>query len=85
MNGTPFKLGTFVKAGVRPFVAIVLGDDDGARLRAEHDAAAALVARLEDGARALLGVRAIGARGCKPELAFDADTYEDYLYASAIA
>ncbi|MGB6621613.1 MAG: fumarylacetoacetate hydrolase family protein [Xanthobacteraceae bacterium] len=28
MNGTPFKLGTFVKAGVRPFVAIVLGDDD---------------------------------------------------------
>jgi len=28
MNGTPFKLGTFVKAGVRPFVAVVLGDDD---------------------------------------------------------
>jgi 2-keto-4-pentenoate hydratase/2-oxohepta-3-ene-1,7-dioic acid hydratase in catechol pathway len=27
MNGTPFKLGTFAKAGGKPFVAIVLGDD----------------------------------------------------------
>jgi 2,4-diketo-3-deoxy-L-fuconate hydrolase len=27
MNGTPFKLGTFAKPGVSPFVAIVLGDD----------------------------------------------------------
>jgi 2,4-didehydro-3-deoxy-L-rhamnonate hydrolase len=27
MNGAPFKLGTFAKPGVSPFVAIVLGDD----------------------------------------------------------
>jgi 2,4-didehydro-3-deoxy-L-rhamnonate hydrolase len=27
MNGTPFKLGTFVKAGSKSFAAIVLGDD----------------------------------------------------------
>jgi 2,4-diketo-3-deoxy-L-fuconate hydrolase len=27
MNGTPFKLGTFAKPGVSPFVAIILGDD----------------------------------------------------------
>src|SRR6185437_12247372 len=27
MNGTPFKLGTFAKAGGTPFAAIVLGDD----------------------------------------------------------
>ena len=27
MNGTPFKLGMFTKPGVRPFAAIVLGDD----------------------------------------------------------
>jgi 2-keto-4-pentenoate hydratase/2-oxohepta-3-ene-1,7-dioic acid hydratase in catechol pathway len=27
MNGTPFKLGTFAKAGGKPFAAIVLGDD----------------------------------------------------------
>ncbi|MGH6676559.1 MAG: fumarylacetoacetate hydrolase family protein [Xanthobacteraceae bacterium] len=27
MNGTPFKLGTFAKAGGAPFAAIVLGDD----------------------------------------------------------
>src|SRR5262245_28082791 len=27
MNGNPFKLATLAKAGDRPFVAIVLGDD----------------------------------------------------------
>jgi 2,4-diketo-3-deoxy-L-fuconate hydrolase len=27
MNGTPFKLGTFAKAGGKPFVALVFGDD----------------------------------------------------------
>ena len=40
--------------------AAVLGGDGGARLVAEAAAAAALVSRLEDGARRLDGVRAIG-------------------------
>ena len=38
MNGTPFKLGTFTKAGVRPFAAIVLGDDDVIDLKAAPNA-----------------------------------------------
>jgi 2,4-didehydro-3-deoxy-L-rhamnonate hydrolase len=40
MSGTPFKLGMFVKAGVRPFVGIVLGDDDVIYLKGVHNAAA---------------------------------------------
>ncbi|HTX58181.1 MAG TPA: NTP transferase domain-containing protein [Verrucomicrobiae bacterium] len=39
------------------------------------------VAHLESHAQRVLGVRAIGARGCAPELAFDADTLADYRYA----
>ncbi|HEV3212514.1 MAG TPA: aminotransferase class V-fold PLP-dependent enzyme [Acidimicrobiales bacterium] len=38
----------------------VLGEDGGARLRAEAEAAAALIARAEEGVRAFEGVRAIG-------------------------
>ncbi len=41
------------------------------------------VTHLEEHAGRMLDVRAIGARGCRPELAFDADTYDDYRYAIA--
>src|SRR5437868_2814009 len=37
MNGTPFKLGTFAKAGGAPFPALVLGDE-AVGLAAAHDA-----------------------------------------------
>src|SRR6202035_2943724 len=40
--------------------AAVLGDDDGAVLAAEARAAGALIARLEEGAHELDGVRAVG-------------------------
>jgi 2,4-didehydro-3-deoxy-L-rhamnonate hydrolase len=40
MTGTPFKLGTFAQAGVTPFAAIVLGDDDVINLKAVPNAVA---------------------------------------------
>ena len=40
MNGTPFKLGTFAKAGVASFAGIVLGDDDVINLKAAPNSAA---------------------------------------------
>ena len=40
MNGTPFKLGTFTRTGGKPFVGIVLGDDDVINLKAAPNSAA---------------------------------------------
>jgi 2,4-didehydro-3-deoxy-L-rhamnonate hydrolase len=40
MNGTPFKLGTFAKAGIASFAGIVLGDDDVINLKAAPNSAA---------------------------------------------
>ncbi len=40
MNGTPFKLGTFAKAGVASFAGIVLGDDDVINLKAAPNSVA---------------------------------------------
>jgi GTP:adenosylcobinamide-phosphate guanylyltransferase len=40
------------------------------------------IAHLEAHAKRVLGIPAIAIRGCKPELAFDADTVADYRYVS---
>lgn len=40
------------------------------------------IGHIEAHAHRLLGVPALAVRGCAPELAFDADTVEDYRYAS---
>jgi GTP:adenosylcobinamide-phosphate guanylyltransferase len=40
------------------------------------------IGHLEAHAHRVLGVPAIAIRGCKPELAFDADTFADYRYVS---
>lgn len=39
------------------------------------------VARLETHAQRVLGIQAIGVRGCAPELGYDADVVEEYRYA----
>jgi 2,4-didehydro-3-deoxy-L-rhamnonate hydrolase len=54
MNGTPFKLGTFAKAGSAPFAAIVLGDD-------AIDLKAADAARQSGGQGGLSGAESIDA------------------------
>lgn len=41
------------------------------------------IGHIEAHAHRVLGVPAVALRGCAPELAFDADTVEDYRYASA--
>lgn len=43
------------------------------------------VGDLEAHARKLLGIRALAARGCAPELAYDIDTIDEYRYAIANA
>jgi len=39
------------------------------------------IGHLEEHARGVLGVSAVAVRGCRPELAFDADNVEEYEYA----
>jgi hypothetical protein len=41
------------------------------------------IGHLEAHAHRVLGVPAVAVRGCPPELAFDADTVEDYRYVTA--
>lgn len=41
------------------------------------------ISHIEAHAHRVLGVPALAVRGCRPELAFDADTVDDYRYVSA--